>query len=142
MVLSQNASFVGDPPPDPEYNHPPGAALARELQMALRHRGIEVTEIENWRDAGWVISSRQGQRVIDIVFAQDAPSEWMLQIAPIEEPGFFDTLFKRGPDYAVDLFHLAQAVAEILPELGYSRMRWRTNGKPRDGDPSSPTIGV
>lgn len=138
MTLSQNVRFVGNAPIDTDYDHPPGAGLARNLLDALQQRGIAASDFDNWRDVGWVINVNDNEHGIEIGFASTGDSEWLLQIAPRQSPGVLSRLMGTAPDRSDDLLSVARIVAEVLPAMGFSHFRWRADGPPRDGDPETP----
>ena len=46
MSISENVRFFGEPAPDGEDKHPPGASIARLFQAQLRERGWMVSDLE------------------------------------------------------------------------------------------------
>jgi hypothetical protein len=79
MALSQNARFSGEAAPDAEFEHPPGAAIARLLRDALAKRGWEVSDIDNWRDAGWSITCcRPPLKLVLVIAKMTVGEEWFL----------------------------------------------------------------
>lgn len=138
MTSSQNATFVGDPAADAEYDHPPGAGLARSLVTALQQRGLNTSPFDNWRDVGWAITVTHKGQELEIAFASTRASDWLMQVAPKQSPGFLSRLMGVVPDRSSELFAVAGLIAEVLPSLGFSRFRWRADGRPRDNDPELP----
>ena len=56
MTVVPHAQFKGALAVDAEFEHPPGATLARALERALRARFVSVQPFNNWRDCGWAVN--------------------------------------------------------------------------------------
>ena len=139
MPTSQNVTFTGSAPADTQFDHPPGAAIARLLEDALKARGWRIEGFDNWRDCGWSLDCASGDAKLLIAVAEATLPQWMLQIGPLEMPGPIGRLFgKRQSAMPADVLRLAQAVDEILKGDGrYSEFHWCWDGFPESG-PSSP----
>ena len=127
MPISQNARFSGEAAPDAEFEHPPGASIARQLKAALANRGWEVSEIDSWRDIGWCITCCRLASKLELVIATTAVgSEWLLQIAANYVPGPVGWLLKKRPAASPeDIQALAQDAFSILSEGGrFRRFMW------------------
>ena len=83
-MRTAQASFVAAIPKDAEYDHPPGANLARRLHRALSTAFPEIEEFDNWRDCGWEIRLRSGRVWASVPFAQVSRTgpEWLLAVVP------------------------------------------------------------
>jgi hypothetical protein len=133
MPLSQNARFSGDVVPDAEFDHPPGASIARLLRDALAKQGWEVSEIDNWRDSGWSISCCRRASKLELVIAKMAVGEeWFLQIAPSYVPGLFGWLFSKPTSAQPDAVQaLAKDTFVALSESGrFGKFMWSWDGPP------------
>src|SRR6516225_12141375 len=96
MSISQNARFSGEAAPDAEFDEPPGRSIVRLLKDALAKRGWEVSEIDNWRDGGWCITSGSADSKLELVVVKmTIGSEWFLQIAPSYVPWVIGWLLKK-----------------------------------------------
>jgi hypothetical protein len=136
MALSQNARFSGEAAPDAEFEHPPGASIARLLREALAQRGWEVSDIDNWRDGGWSITCRRSPSKLELVIAKMAVGEeWFLQIAPAYVPGLVGWLLKKQSSAQPEAIQaLAQDAFLVLSESGRFRaFMWCWDGPPEPG---------
>src|SRR5690242_11344810 len=98
MATSQNVSFRADVKPDPEFEHPDGAALTRLLAVELRNVGWVASNLENWRDSGWsIIASCKDAYLIIVLGRWKENDNWLLQIAPKDAPGFVSRLVGEKP---------------------------------------------
>lgn len=131
MRISQNVLFEGDAPTDIEFDHPPGASIARLLQEQLRDRDWFVKDLDIWRDSGWSLqcSKENSQMQISIAIYR---GEWMLQVSPEYQPGLIARLCGRlSSASADDVFELAKDIHEILFKLGtYTGFKWQWNAFP------------
>jgi len=148
MAISQNVRFLGEAAPDEEFQHPPGASIARLLKNGLSPRGWQTSEIENWRDSGWSLSFDGHRGNMELVVAQlTVKSEWLVQIAPTYVPGLLGRLLGRVPSAtAADVLALAKGVYEILSaNEGFGSFKWYWDGYPEEGDakaaPTEPEVG-
>lgn len=134
MPSSQNALFVGDSPANPQFDHPPGATIARMIADSLRDRGYNTNIVDNWRDCGWSFSCAINDCQLEICLARtDEPKLWMLQIASTNEPGVIARLFgKRSADSSDAIYKIACEVHETLLMNGYTGLSWRPDGYPDD----------
>jgi hypothetical protein len=138
VPLSQNARFSAIIPDDPEFDHPPGAWLARHLQRDLAARGWTTNEFDNWRDCGWFVRCVRGQADLELCFSAVA-CDWLLQVAPTGAGGL---LGRRRPTATPEDCHsLATAVHACLREAGMcTSIRWGWDGDPDDvASSDSPT---
>src|SRR4051812_45915380 len=103
MPISQNARFSGKAAIDLEIEHPPGASIAKHLQIGLTKRGWDVSEIENWRDSGWsIICCRATSKLKVVIAKMMSDHEWLLQIAPRYVPGLVGSFLKKHPSATPD----------------------------------------
>jgi len=103
MALSQNVRFIGEIEPGTEFEHPPGAAIAKFLRDAIAKRGWQVSEIDNWRDCGWFVTCCRREVRLQLVIAEvRAEKGWMLQIAPTYVPRILGRILKRPPSATPD----------------------------------------
>lgn len=133
MPRSQNACFSGPVSPDPTGDHPPGGSLADLLHNHLRTRGWQVSERENWRDAGWSIACNRATARLLLTIAQTDPrTDWFLQISPAYLPGWWGRLrSRRASATAQDIAALALDVHEVLQQAGgFTNFRWCWDGPP------------
>jgi hypothetical protein len=133
VAISQNARFVGEAAPDAEFEHPPGASIARLLQDALAKRGWQVSDIDIWRDSGWSITCSRPASKLELVIAQMAVGEeWLLQIAPSYVPGLFGWLFgKPASALPDDIQAVAKDAFTALSDCGrFGRFTWCWDGFP------------
>lgn len=135
MTFSQNLQFDGQVPQEQEFE-PAGEPVARLLQSAIRDSGWEVDELDNWRDCGWSVDCRRADAQLQVAITEIAPSEWMLQVAPLHVPGLFGRLRGRQPSAsrgdALDLARLIHAA--LVADERFSRFRWLWDGFPDDGE--------
>jgi hypothetical protein len=137
MAISQNARFSGEATADAEFEHPPGASIARLLKDALAKRGWEVSDIDNWRDGGWSITCRRPASKLELVIAKMARGEeWFLQIAPSYVPGLVGWLLSKPASAPPDAIQaLAQDAFSVLSENGRFRgFMWCWDGPPEEGN--------
>src|SRR5262249_48275585 len=137
MAISQNARFSGRAAPDAEFEHPPGASIARLLRAALAKQGWEVSDMDNWRDGGWSITCCRPASKLELVIAKMAvDEEWFLQIAPSYVPGLFGWLFSKPASALPDAIHaLAQDAFAALSDCGhFGRFMWCWDGPPDEAN--------
>lgn len=118
MVRSQNATFRGDEPGS-RGERIRGESFAGCIADGLLSRGWVIGEIDDWRDAGFVIPLVHQNAHIEIVITQYYGDErrWILQIAPARFPGFVRRFFgfaalatsKQIHDVAVDTHEILTA---------------------------------
>jgi hypothetical protein len=135
MAMSQNARFSGEATPDAEFEHPPGASIAKLLHRALANRGWEVSDIDNWRDGGWSIAFCRSVCKLELVIAKmPVGDDWFLQIAPSYVPGLVGWLLKRQASAPPDQVQaLASDAFAILSEGGrFGNFMWSWDGPPNE----------
>ena len=140
MAISQNACFSGEAAPDDEFEHPPGASIARLLRAALAMRGWGVSDIDNWRDGGWSVTCCRPASKLELVISKMVVGEeWFLQIAPTYVPGLVGWLLSRPTSAPPDAIQaLAQDAFSVLSENGQFRdFMWCWDGPP-EPDNSTP----
>lgn len=142
MPISQNLRFRAAIPKDPEFEHPPGALLMRRLSTELA-KGWVTEEMDNWRDSGWSMVCRRGTAALEVVFAQVADGEWLLQISPQRVPGLIGRWLGCKPSAEPANVHkLAQAIHHALSTLQYlGEPQWRWDGSPDEAH-STPEPGA
>lgn len=133
MAISQNARFSGTAAPDAEFEHPPGASIARLLKVSLSKRGWEVSDFDHWRDGGWSMTCCRPASKLELVIAKMAVGdEWFLQIAPGYVPGLVGWLMSKpasAPPVAIQA--LAQDAFTVLSESGcFGAFMWCWDGPP------------
>lgn len=129
-----HVSFRGTLPSDAEFEHPPGAFLARTLESRFRSLPGSVQPFDNWRDCGWFVVLQLNQKSFEVYFAlfQPAHNEWLLAIAPLGQPGFLKRLFGQKPfECAAELKSIAKEIHSLLVAThGISDIRWFFGGPP------------
>jgi hypothetical protein len=137
MAISQNGRFSGEATPDAEFDHPPGASIARLLRDSLAKRGWEVSDIDNWRDGGWSITCCRLPSKLELVIVKMAAGEeWFLQIAPTYVPGLVGWLLKKQASAPPDAVQaLAQDAFSVLSENGrFGDFMWCWDRPPEAGN--------
>jgi len=132
MPISQNAVFTGRVEPDPEFDHPRGAALARDLQSSLQEAGWAVSKPDDWRDCGWSMECSRENARFEVVLSGIGEDQWMLQVAPWRTAGFLCRMFGAKTSASpAEVLLLARAVHDILSkQRGFSDFQWRWDGFP------------
>lgn len=94
MVRSQNATFRGDEP-ESIGDRLRGETFARQIADGLLSRGWSIGEIDDWRDAGFLIPLIHENAHIDIVLTHYRGDDrrWILQIAPAQYSGWIRRIF-------------------------------------------------
>jgi hypothetical protein len=137
-----HASFSGSPPPDAEFNHPPGMSLARLLHSHLRKHFEAVSEPRTWRDIGWSVSLQVNGKEFEVYFAPFPSSigQWLLAVSPVGQPGLLARVFGRKPiTCSTELRAIATQVHSTLGEISVlSAIRWFFGGPPG----SQPTVSI
>ena len=136
MARSQNATFRGD---DPESigDRIRGKSFARRLSVGLAARGWSIGEIDDWRDAGFLIPLVHQNAHIDIVVSQYHGDDrrWILQIARARYPGwirrFFGSAVAATPEQIQDVATDSHAV---LVDGGCSDFHWCWDAFPESDD--------
>jgi len=128
MPIAQNLRFAATVQNDPEFAHPPGAALMRRLASELTAAGWSTEPMDNWRDCGWSVGCRRGPSQLELVVSQIQDGEWMLQVSPDRVPGLISGLFGSRPSATPDqVYELALAIHRALSAaqlLGNPHWRW------------------
>jgi hypothetical protein len=142
MAISQNARFSGSALTDAEFEHPPGAAIARNLREALVQRGWEVSEIDDWRDSGWSFTCCRPALQLEVSIAKTSVGEvdeWFLQIAPTYVPGLIGRVLCKAASASPEAVQvLARDLFAALSEIGqFGNFMWCWDGTP-DEENSSP----
>lgn len=136
MSTSQNCVFTATPAKDIEFEHPPGATLARFVGRELNTSGWSTSDIENWRDCGWSVGCGRAEKKLEIVLAP-LPNDdrWMLQVAPKSVAGIVARLVGRTSSATqADVLSLAAEVDRILKKSGLAReILWCWDGFPKAG---------
>ena len=133
---SQNALFCGSTPSGPRDM--PGESIAVRLQSALKLRGWEPGEVDDWRDSGWSFACRRRDCELEVVIAAADP-RWALQIRPMRSPGMIGRLVgQRSSATAADTYALALQVHQLLVSDGFRDFLWRWNGFPDEGSSREP----
>jgi hypothetical protein len=138
MPFSQNARFgapaEADPDPDERL---PGRAQLQRIAKLLSHEGWSTDEIENWRDSGWSLVVRAGTTSVEVVLAGGKANEFLMQIAPAEQPGLLRGAFGARPSASrSDCYRIAKIIHRFMAEQDIDQ-RWRWDGYP-DADGSTP----
>jgi hypothetical protein len=133
MQLSQNARFVAAVPADTEFEHPPGAWLARRLESALGEQAWVAAEFDNWRDCGWVVRCTRADADLEVCIAA-GNGDWFVQVAPTRRRGLIGRLLgRRASATPDDCYALARAVDACLRATGKcSAVRWAWDGDPAE----------
>lgn len=93
-LSTPHARFDGDLPLDAEYEHPPGAFLARRLERSLSDMPADVGTFDNWRDCGWIIHLVIDGTRLAVSFSPFLGSaDWLLAVAP--DRGMLQQLLQR-----------------------------------------------
>jgi hypothetical protein len=141
MIPTPHASFQGTLPTDAEFDHPPGASLARKLEARLRDRFGSVSAFDNWRDCGWLLALDLGGKPLEVYFAPfDGNDRWLLAVAVARQPGLVARLFGRKPvECTQELRSIAREVHAVLQDTaGVSGIAWLSGGPPG----SVPTVST
>jgi len=96
MPISLNATFAGDAPTDPEFEHPKGASIARLVREAVGPEGWVADELDNWRDVGWSFICSRGQAKLEFVISLMRQNDWIVQVAPLAVPFTGKSLGQAG----------------------------------------------
>src|SRR6266852_3485433 len=110
MAISQNATFFSDLHPKTPSEHPPGESIAGLIRNGLLQRGWRATDLDNWRDCGWVFICTKNLGELQLVLAETATkSNWLLQISPTYVPGLIGSLVGKKSSASVeDIFSSAK----------------------------------
>jgi hypothetical protein len=109
--------------------HPRGEALAKRLRAELPAHGMEIVDVDNWRDCGWCLSCVATDVALEVVVTwEEGAADWFLQLYPS------DPLHN---DDGQACTRAARAVTDALSSLGdFSNFRWAIDGDPADGGSS------
>jgi hypothetical protein len=136
MAISQNVRFYCEAQTETDVEHPPGAAIAKVLRRGLMDKGWRVSELDNWRDCGWVFVSGRNDAELQVVFAQMAMRwHWLLQLSPNYLSGFLGRLFGKKPSASpVDVYAAARDLHEIISRLACSQIYWCWDDIPNENN--------
>ena len=126
MTRSQNATFTGDEP-ESIGERIRGATIANALSKSLSELGWSLSGIDDWRDAGHLISVARNDTLLDVVLTQfhGDGRRWILQIAASNDPGIISRIFGATPSAtANDIYELAFKVQLVLTGRGFTDTRW------------------
>ena len=126
MARSQNATFRGDEP-ETIGDRIRGESFSNSIADGLASRGWSVSEIDDWRDAGFLIPLVYNNAHIDIVVTQYHGDDrrWILQIAPARYPGLIRRFFGSAVVATPEQIHdVATDTHAILVEAGCSDFLW------------------
>ncbi|MDV6034760.1 MAG: hypothetical protein F9B45_32660 [Phycisphaera sp. RhM] len=127
MARSQNATFRGDEP-ESLGDRIRGESIARQIAHGLAAHGWSIGEIDDWRDAGFLIPLVHKNAHIDIVVThfQGDDRRWILQIAPAEYPGWIRRFFGSAVVVATpaQVQDVATDTHAILVDAGCSEFLW------------------
>jgi hypothetical protein len=141
MTSTPHATFQGTLPTDAEFDHPPGASLARNLEARLRDRFGSVSAFDNWRDCGWLIALDLNGKPFEVYFAPfGAKDSWLLAVAAAKQPGMVARFFGRKPiECTGELKSIAREVHAVLQATaGVSGIAW-LSGVPSGSVPTAAT---
>lgn len=140
MAISQNLVFKGEARSDDQFDHPPGAAIARFLETNLRDAGWQVCNFDNWRDCGWSLRCSRQDAELQVAFAEMDNSQWMLQVAPLRVPGLLGRMLGKATSATPGgVYALSRAIHDILGRTGrYSDFKWRWDGPPDEKSSPEP----
>jgi len=143
VPTSQNCRFLGECEPVSQTEHPPGEGLAVRLRAHLSEAGLDVRELDNWRDVGWSMPIHVGSSELLIALSQIDAGEWMLQVAPLRVPGFVGRLLGRCASAGMDdVLAVSQAVQQALcAGGGLSEFRWCWDEIPNGSASTTQPIG-
>ena len=150
MLTSQNVRFFWEAKANPDFErasqdleHPPGGFIASFLRERLLQLTWRVSDLDNWRDCGWVFFCCNDRAQLQLVLAQMAASwDWVLQICPKYVPGIIGRLFgKERSATPNDVYEIARSVHEIIsmPET-YDDIAWCWDSVPNDRNASKTPI--
>ncbi|WP_146115470.1 MULTISPECIES: hypothetical protein [Pirellulaceae] len=126
MPISQNTTFAG-PEAESKGQRIRGRSIARLLAADFRETGLEVSELECWRDAGWIFTVRSDTSTLEVIVLADHVDEsrWILQISPSYRPGFLTRWFGRTASATPQkVFQAAVRCHETLATHGYLEFQW------------------
>ena len=126
MARSQNATFRGDEL-ESIGDRIRGESFARQIADGLASGGWSIGEIDDWRDAGFLIPLVHNDARIEIVVTQyhGDNRRWILQIVPARYPGlirrFFSSAVVATPTQIQDV---ATDIHAILVDADCSDFLW------------------
>ncbi|QDS95118.1 hypothetical protein FF011L_39050 [Roseimaritima multifibrata] len=126
MARSQNATFRGDEPKS-IGDRIRGESYARLIADGLASRDWSIGEIDDWRDAGFLIPLVHEKANIVIVVSQYHGDDrrWILQIAPAQSPGWIRRLLGTVVVATPGQIHdVASDIHAILVDGGCSEFLW------------------
>ncbi len=128
-----HAAFMAVFAADSEFPHPPGASFARSLQAHLRSHFTSVADFDNWRDVGWSVEIRLGEKAFEVYFAPFGPEgRWLLAVAPLGQPGAIARFFgKKAEPSEAELKSLSKEIHALLSSTsGIADIQWMFGGPP------------
>lgn len=126
MARSQNATFRGNEP-ESIGDRIRGESFARRIAAGLSSRGWSIGEIDDWRDAGFLIPLIHQNAHIDIVVSNYNGDDrrWILQIAPARYPGLIRRFFGSAVvATSTQIQNVATDIHTLLVEGGCSDFLW------------------
>jgi len=107
------------------------------LATALTPRQWQVSDVECWRDGGWVVYCKKGESELQIVLTPVYENTWGLQIAP-RRSSLFGRFTDRPSATPDEVYHLALDVHEELSKVeSFASPHWCWDNFP-DGKHSYP----
>jgi hypothetical protein len=131
-MQTQNVAFVGTSLADESDEGVPGRGLALALRERLATTDWSVEEPDLWRGSGWSMTCRFQGEELDLALAAGAESEWTMQIAASQSPGWIGRLRGKPASASPEsCYALARAVHAALVSLGTcSSVRWCWDADP------------
>jgi hypothetical protein len=140
MPKSLHLRFFCDLQPSNVTSHPAGESVANVLRKGLVQRGWSASDLDNWRDSGWVFICMKNRAALQLVLAEMATkSEWLVQISPNYIPGLVGWIFGwKSSGSPKDIYLNARDLQETVATLGqFSRVLWCWDNIPDDINGSS-----
>jgi len=139
MYRSQNVRFCGEISAGSDAEHPPGAAVAGIVRRNLLQRGWKVSEMDNWRDCGWLFVCQMNEARLEVLLVSMAiPHSWYLVISPEYTPRLMGWILGRKPSaMPSDIYALARDVHQILFQVReFGNIQWCWDDIPNDNNSS------
>jgi hypothetical protein len=111
---------------------PPGHRLALDLAAASASVGFACSEVDLWRDVGWVFSASKAPQSFDVHLALHKTPAFLLVVAPIQRIGVIRGLLGGRPQISSgDLKAICQTIHDHLAvRPGVTSLTWMTGGPP------------